>query len=93
MCTLDLKIQTGLRNLDDYDWSDKEDKELRDRLNAVWEADQYVTVDSICTDGYYNVTLPDGYEVTGLSWYHLRGFTYNGPDVSEYMSDVEMTSC
>lgn len=95
MCGLKLQVRTGLRNLDDYDWEGDgaESAELRDRLTAVWENDQPVIVNSMCMEGYYNVTLPDGYEVTGLSWYHLRGFTQEGPDVSDFMSSVEMSSC
>jgi hypothetical protein len=28
------------------------------------------------TDCFWNIRLQDGTEITGISWYHLEGFTY-----------------
>lgn len=56
------------------------EKELEALCNCE-DADIPVRVLRCATPGYYDVETPSGVKVAALSWVHLDGFTYTGPDL------------
>ena len=64
---------TTLQNIEEM-YSELVDAYGEDVANALCDGDE-VAVGSECTDGFWNITLEDGTEVVGISWYHLEGFT------------------
>mgnify|MGYP000013990506 CR=1 FL=1 len=77
-----LKVETTIRNMDDFSregWiAELGDGEDYDILVGLEEDEIPVEVVSKETDGYFNVITPSGREITGLSFHHLDGFTFDG---------------
>lgn len=66
---------TYLQNVETY-FEEFVDIYGQDAANDLLEADGWhVTVIGEETDGYWNIRLPNGRHITGISWDCLEGFT------------------
>lgn len=74
-----LKIETTIRNMYDAACLDGLEEDEIELLQGLEDDDIPVTVIAHATDGYFDVMLPSGCVIVGLSWYHLDGFNYEGP--------------
>lgn len=77
-----LSITTTIINAhSEVEWYGVEDT-LVDRLKQAEDEGETVRVLREGSDGYYDVQFEDGTLFPVLSWYHLEGFTANGPSCS-----------
>ena len=82
-----LAVKTTIRNMGRANPSDWEDEDDYKFLVAAWEFDWECTVDNKAGDGYFDVTFVatpaiwPPKKIAALSWYHLDGFTVNGPEL------------
>jgi hypothetical protein len=80
-----LKLETNIRNMSDFSergWvAEMGDADDYNALVACEEYDLPVEVLCEATDGYYDVKTPSGRVINALSWWHLDGFTENGPSL------------
>ncbi len=74
-----LKIETTIRNMYDAACLDGLEEDEIELLQGLEDDDIPVTVIAQATDGYFDVMLPSGRVINGLSWNHLDGFNYEGP--------------
>ena len=74
-----LKIETTIRDMYDTACLDGLEDDEIELLRGLEDDDIPVTVICCATDGYFDVMLPSGRIIDGLSWVHLDGFDENGP--------------
>ena len=67
-------LTTTLRNIGDVDRNDFATPSDFDELVGCYHTKGVITVDCEATDGYFDITLPNGTEIAALSWWHLNGF-------------------
>lgn len=73
-----LKITTTIRNMVDTCVSDFATAADYRHLHMCESIGAEVTVVNEVMDGYYDLVLATGEEISAVSWYHLDGFNANG---------------